>query len=105
IGDGARKAVPVLVEALKDKDGEVRVSVAQVLADLDENQAKLVLPVLLNDLKADDSKVRRGAAYVLGQLGAAAKEATPILVKLQQDDPNADVRQAAKQALVKIRGK
>lgn len=57
----------------------------------------------LKALKHKEFKVRSDAIEVLGRLGVAAKEAVPALENLTQDNEKS-VRQAAAEALKKIRG-
>lgn len=55
-------------------------------------------------MRNTDRRVRTTAARVLGKAGPAARPALPALEKAARDE-NASVRQAAAEALEKIRGR
>lgn len=71
-----------------------------------ENQErfKQAVPKLTMALQADSQTVRLEAAIALGDLGSRAKDAEPALELLAEDDPIRNIRDAARQALRKIRG-
>lgn len=74
----ATPALQPLLDVLKDKEASVRQAAATALARLDE--PKEVVPALAKVLKEDkDMRVRAAAASGLGLMGAASKEALPIL--------------------------
>jgi HEAT repeat protein len=92
IGPAAKKAIPALIEALKDDDADpsVRNSAASALAEMGP-AAKPAVPALLAALKDDDAGVRGSAAFTLGKVGAEAKTVLgPLLEAL--DDEEASVR-------------
>src|SRR5947209_5694999 len=63
------RAVPVLIEKLKDKDPAMRTAVAYTLGGLRE-KGKSAAPALLDALKDTDARVRAGAATALGYIDA-----------------------------------
>src|SRR5262245_16584612 len=87
----AKFAVPALREALHDKDGRVRVKVAESLWKIEKTPPNVLLPVLEGALKDKDAAVRILAPGVLGQLGTKAKTALPTLFAALKD-PDIDVR-------------
>ncbi len=56
-GEGAREAVPQLIETLTDPDERVRKAVVGALGDIDPD-AKDSVPQLMEQLKDPDSSVR-----------------------------------------------
>ncbi len=74
-------AVPRLIEALNDRDPQVRAYSARALAVVGPLAAPAV-PHLQRLLKDSDEDVRRNAARALGQIGAAAKDAIPDLIEV-----------------------
>src|SRR5262245_26710894 len=78
------QAVPDLVTALKDKDGEVRAKAAGVLWGLGA-EAKDAAPALVPLLRDRHAGVRLNAAGALGQVGADAKAAIPALKDALKD--------------------
>jgi len=79
-----KDAIPDLVEALKDKDANVRREVALTLGEI-KADAKLVVVPLADVLKDPDFGVRSAAAESLSYFGANAKEALPKLQELQAE--------------------
>ncbi len=129
IGPDVKHAVPALLRALADEDGDVRYwavcalgrlraggsalhVLIEVLKDMDEGLLRGALEALhdagagavaelLEELESEDPGVRHFAAVALGPLGESASEAVPALVAaLRDDDPG--VSQAAARALVQI---
>ncbi len=84
---GSPQAGPMLIEALKDVDPEVRLQAARALAAL-TGVPDTVIPLadLLDD---EDTAVRKVAIYALGQ--TRDPEAIPYLEPLL-DDPTEDIR-------------
>jgi hypothetical protein len=95
-------AVPALSEALKDKDGSVRISAASALHEIDPTTAKDAVPALIETLKDKDLETRHTAASALGEIGPEAKDAVPALKSLSEKDTEPTVRSSAKEALIKI---
>ncbi|PWU15123.1 MAG: hypothetical protein C5B50_15860 [Verrucomicrobia bacterium] len=60
------------------------------------------VPGLINLVEGDDSKVRLSAARCLRYIGAAAKDAVPILQKHSVSDPDATVRSECTATLANI---
>jgi HEAT repeat protein len=98
IGPGARDAIPALIDALKDRDDDVREHAAESLGDIGAIEA---VPQLTMALADESPEVRRDAVRSLGQLGPAAKPALAAIEKLL-GDKNENVRGAAKSALRRI---
>jgi HEAT repeat protein len=94
----ATPAVPDLIEALGDKDALVRLKSIRALAQIGEPS----LNSLTNALVRPESLVRFGSVKALGSMGTRARSAAPALT-VCLNDSQADVRQAATQALVAIR--
>jgi HEAT repeat protein len=101
IGSSARRAVPDLLNALKDDDALVRETAAEALADIKVDGPKVV-PALVALLADADMNVRCAAAHSLGDFGLAAQSAVAELKKVQQQDKHPFVREAAGDALKAI---
>jgi len=50
IGEPAKKAVPVLIEALRDENGATRVHAASALAQIDNSKRDMVVSILIKAL-------------------------------------------------------
>lgn len=97
IGAPAAELAPTLVEALADRDSNVRECAMLALTRLGES----ALAPLADALKHEQPRIREYAARVLRDLGPAAKPAVPALLEAVHDhDP--DVHAAAASALFKI---
>jgi HEAT repeat protein len=70
----AAQIVPALIEALKDKEGDVRQSAAIGLGTYGE-QAKDAVPALKVALKDHDARVRNAARMALARISAATTTA------------------------------
>ena len=66
------EAVPALIEALKDKDGEVRVAALYALSSIGP-AARAAVPALIEALKDKDRKVHAAAFNALDSMGPAAR--------------------------------
>ncbi len=88
------RAVPALVEVLKNRPARLRLEAAKALAGLGLD-ARAAQPALLEALRSDDKRVRRAAADALGQMGA---EGLPVLTRLLSN-PDARLREGAARAL------
>lgn len=77
-------------------------ALVEELAVIDPARRPLAAAALAPLLGGDDPVRRGDAAYLLGFVGAAAEATT--LESLAENDPNADVREAAAEAAGKIRG-
>ena len=67
IGEGAKDAVPVLIQALQDEDSGVRQSVAWALGQI----GKDAVPALILLLKDKNGDVRQNTAKALGEIGTS----------------------------------
>jgi HEAT repeat protein len=86
-GPAAKQALSPLIDALHDRDHNVRGMSAFALGRMGP-AAEPAVPSLIRALKDDDKQVCRRAAAALGQLGPAAHDAVPALLKaLGEDDP------------------
>jgi HEAT repeat protein len=92
------RAVEPLIAALKDSDAYVRGGAAEALGKLKDPRA---VEPLMAALKDTDKSVRRAAAAALERLGD--ERAVPALEAAAAGDAEADVREAARKALEKIR--
>lgn len=88
-----RKATPLLLDALSDRDAETRIYALWSLGELRDPAA---LPALEQAAADDDSGIRKMAVYALGKIGSPA--AIPLLAGALAD-PIADVRFNAAMAL------
>jgi HEAT repeat protein len=106
IGPPAREAVPALKQLTMSSDELVKMTAIWALLQIGPQSDELVkaaLPVLTSGLGSSREMVRVEAAMSLGSLGKAASSALPALEKSLQD-PNASVRNAANEAIGKIKG-
>jgi HEAT repeat protein len=94
-------AVEALIRRLRDAASDVRWRSAEALGDIGDLRAVKPLSAVLTD---KEWMVRCYAAKALGQIGSAPPEAFPILESLKKDK-RLEVRRAAYQAWVNIRGK
>jgi HEAT repeat protein len=72
----AKAAIPALIAALKDKEGNVRSSAAEALGKMGV-EAKAAIPALIAALKDENAFVRYRVAEALGKMGVEAKAAIP----------------------------
>ena len=79
-----RAVVPVLNDALKDENVDVRWRAANALGDIGP-EAKDSVPALIDALKDKNSPVRGGAAFALGSIGPEAKDSVPALIDALKD--------------------
>jgi HEAT repeat protein len=106
IGPDAKPAGRALVKIMEDEtqDAHARAVSGWALLEITDNDpriAKSVAPMMIMALGHDNPTVRAEAARTLGNLGEHGK---PALEKLKQlaDDPDEDVRAAAKDAVDKL---
>jgi HEAT repeat protein len=85
LGPLAKFAVPELREALKDKNGLVRIKAAEALWRIDKTPGAVLMPVLLDGLKDADPGIRAAAPAVIVLLGTKGKSAIPVLISLLKD--------------------
>lgn len=93
---GDARAVPALIEMIKDSYWDVRKSVAKAL----EQSGSAAVPALIEALKNNDRDVRRYAAEALGQISDV--RAVPALIEALQDRAWDVVRQRAVDALRRL---
>lgn len=103
MGEAAKEALPTLHNMLKDKDIWMRMFAAQTIEVIEPESTKVV-GVLTTALSNSDPKVRGYAAFYLGEQGKEASSAVPKLRDLEANDPDAEVRAYATDALRKIVG-
>ena len=100
IGPAAKDAVPALIAALKDEDGDVRMEVVRTLREIGP-AAEDAVPALITALKDEIWDVRGSAANALREIGPAAEDAVPALITALKDEIW-DVRGSAADALREI---
>jgi HEAT repeat protein len=105
---GPPDATPALesLSALSTSADEMAATLAtwaslQIDPDNKERYADAV-PLLAKGLESESQTVRLEAAVALGDLGPNAAAAAAALELVAEDDPIADIRAAARQALAKI---
>src|SRR5262249_23714339 len=84
LGSDAKTALPAVIEALKDRDPNVRLTAAATLQRLG-GEVKPTLPVLLEAVKSPDQKVSLRAHETLRRFGTEARGAGPALLPLLAD--------------------
>jgi HEAT repeat protein len=92
----ARRAVPLLQTELSGMDPGLCLSAALLLERIKPDEAFHIVLVLTGALRDPNPRVRGTMIHALGLLGTRAREATPALVRLLQDDMPAVREQAAK---------
>lgn len=90
---GDKRATPLLIDALSEKDVETRIYALLALGELRDPAA---VPAMIKATSDDDKDVRKTAFYTLGAMGDP--RAVPALASALQD-PTADVRYNAAVAL------
>jgi HEAT repeat protein len=94
-----RKAVPALMEALKDTNPSVRGAAAFALGNI-PGDMQVAVPALVEALQDKDRLVREAAASSLGRIAQSPELAVPALMgELNRDD---DDRDHAMNALIKF---
>ncbi len=105
----AKPAIPLYMDALKDKEGVVRAAAAEGIGMIDVDDKKEVIKALIDIVKNDKvEKVKEGAAKGLGWIGTDAKEAIPALKEAQKAAMDANKKQDAniyRDAMAKINKK
>jgi RNA polymerase sigma factor (sigma-70 family) len=96
IAEVDRTLVPVIAEALKDRDIDVGRAAADALAPLGPD----MIPIFAKVLKHNDARVRHVAIAGLFQVGSAA---TPVLLDALKDK-DSSIRQMASQRLGDLAG-
>jgi len=106
IGPAAKDVIPILERNLQGRDDFLKMISAWALVHVDPRQpglAAICTTPLTRALKMPDPRVRREAAEALGLMGRGAASAASALEALA-NDPDESVREAAAEALQKIRG-
>lgn len=93
---GDRKATPLLVDALSEKDADTRIYALLALADLRDPAS---VPAVMTAAHDDDKDVRKTALYTLGSIGD--KRASDLLAS-ELSDETADVRYNSAVALARM---
>lgn len=103
LGMEAKIGVPLLTSLLGHHDSETRIKAARSLWQITGDE-KAVLPVLLRGLESGNHEVRRISCETLQEMGQKAK---PALAELREltEDPEPEVRAAAKSAVRVLDGK
>ena len=106
IGPAAQEADPELRKLAESEDelmATVAIWAALKVAPQDKSLFERAVPLLRRALRGDREMVRLEAAVALGDIGPAAATAIPMLELVAEDDPVKGVRNAAAEALKKIR--
>jgi HEAT repeat protein len=96
----AKRAVPALARAMKDKDENVREFAAFALGNI-RADPEISIPALIGGLQDNGSSVRKRSAEVLRGLGGEAQPAGPALLDALRDQ-DAGVREEAAKAVGEI---
>jgi HEAT repeat protein len=97
----AGPAVPMLIQCLIDNDPEVIKEAARALTECDLKPG-LILPALTNSLgTSTNSLLRSRVIWALGKFKSQVRLTQPFLIAALQD-PDANVRKQATNALLKI---
>ena len=103
VGAKVNVAWPAAKIALVDTDNSLRYQAIR-LAGIYAKDEKAVVPALADAAAKDDNTENRLAAIQeLGQLGNVAADAVPTLTRLASGDSRASIREAAEDALKKIK--
>ena len=102
VGCSKSQSTDELIEDLNSADAGDRVNAVRLLQHRQGDSAKVV-PALIEMLKEEPINLRLSAAIGLGYYGADAEEAIPALEKAK-NDPNAQIREAARVAISRIQG-
>lgn len=106
MGPAAKESAPALRKLLDSNDDLVKLTGVWALLQVDstnEAHVKAAVPQMTAALKNPLPFIRAEAAMTLGDLGKAAASALPAL-EAAQKDPNRAVREAATEAVKKIKG-
>ena len=93
---GDRRATPLLLDALNDRDAETRIYALMALGEMHDPAA---VPSIIQASRTDDKDIRKTAFYSLGAIGDP--RAVPVLAG-GLDDEVADVRWNAAVALARF---
>jgi hypothetical protein len=84
ISDDPKAGLPLLIEALKDKDDQFRARVIEKIGEM-RTLASAAAPALMECLKDPAAKVRANAALGLARIGASSPEAIAALQRALAD--------------------
>jgi HEAT repeat protein len=87
----AKPAIPELIDALRDKDDDVRTWAAIALGRIGPDALSAVEPLLSLLRKEQNPQVISCAVRSLGEIGPGAKTAFPVLVEMMQAGHSAQV--------------
>jgi HEAT repeat protein len=82
--DLAKPAIPELIEALRDKDDDVRMWAATALGQIGADAVSAVEPLLSLLQEEQNPQVIPCAVRALGEIGPGARAALPVLVEMVQ---------------------
>lgn len=100
----AQPAIEPLIEAMKDKDTNVRSAATLALGEIDPDP-KIAVPALTEALKDKEAKVRTAAATALGLMGPDAKDGLSALQELRGKEKERGVNRAVTMAIRRINEK
>jgi len=106
MGPAAKDAVPALTKLTASNDELLKLAAVWALLQIgpvNDNLVKTAVPLLTAALTSQRELVRLEAVLALGQIGKPAAAALPALEKSRQDT-SANVRNAAAEAIGKIKG-
>jgi serine/threonine-protein kinase len=98
----AREWEQAWVESLRHADVSVRVAAARGLGTV-ADPGTAPLQALVDGLESPDAAFRAACAAGLGEIGAASRAHLAVLMRVQKDDADANVRMAAAGAVQKIK--
>jgi HEAT repeat protein len=98
IGPDAKDAVPKLMDMLTTETGDVKYYVIYAFAGIGP-AAKPAIPELIKLLDDESPRIRLAAVEVLEHFGPAASDTLPKINELADNDPDEEVRIAAKNAI------
>lgn len=99
IGPPAKKAIPALINTLKDEVASVSDAARHALIDI----GPAVLKPIIECFKNGDEDMRTHAAQIFGELGSVSKEALPLLKATYDQSPGTSKStEAMKAAIAKI---
>jgi len=85
LGRSGPKAVPQLIQALKNNDAYIKRLAARALGNIGPN-AEEAVPELINNIDNEDRVVRSVVVGALGQIGKPTNKVVPALIKALMDE-------------------
>jgi HEAT repeat protein len=82
MGTDAADALPTVVQALEDGEGQVRSAAAIALANIDDEEAEVAIPILIEGLMDKESAIFHRSIEALSLIGPPAEKAIPRLLEL-----------------------